>query len=59
MNRRLASWSGLAAAPFTPFIVVWLTTGYASTALLYSALALTVVVGVIAALRHLAATTLR
>jgi hypothetical protein len=62
MNRRLAAaafWSVLAAAPFTPFIVVWLATGYASTALLYSALALAVVVGVIAGLRHLAASTLR
>lgn len=62
MNRRLATvafWIVLSAAPFTPFIVVWLATGYTSTVLLYSALVLAAVVGGIAVMRSLAASTLR
>lgn len=55
----LTAWIGLAVAPFLPFTVVWLATGYASTVLLYSALAMVAIVAVIAALRQLAAGTLR
>lgn len=62
MNRRLAImafWIALSAAPFTPFVILWLATGCTSTVLLYSALILAAAVVAIAVLRHLAASSLR